>query len=741
MSLQTNSKLAAYCFLCVLVFITNVKAQEIPLGTWRAHISYHSVHSIAQSPASIYAAAANGIIAIDKAEGNLSSFNKLNGLSGTGITGLAFDTGQNQLLVGYADGTLDIIQGNTITRFSALKNSTLIAGSKKINSIAIRQPYGYLTTDFGTVVFDLARLDVKETWRDLGVNGTSIKIFQGTFKNDSIFLATEKGVLAGDLDNNLMDFNNWKRFNQGSFSGNVKSIATFNNRIYAALDNDGIYYYENGSWTKEAFLQGETFTGLSSYSDLLITTPTQVWRMNSGGTLTEVTSNLFQNPLTALEDNTGILWIGDGRNGLLSQLTSSFAPLNPNGPSFHGSFRFRYQAGSLFAVAGGFKPDFTAAGKTEFVNQFTTGTNSSGWATLPDYFQQDVTGIEFSGNKIFVSSFTQGLQVHDNTVTVFNSSNSPLTGSRISAITSTAEGLWVANYNSVMPLHLLKPDNTWQSFSFPVIAAQYPVNLLMDNLGQVWTILDPSNGGGILVFNKSTNQHIHLTETSGSGALPSRRVYALANDRNGQVWVGTDAGVAYFPDPSRVFSGNINSVKPLINGRVLLSDEKTTAIAVDGGNRKWLGTDKGVWLFDAFGETQLLQFNELNSPLLSDKIKAIEINPVTGEVFFGTETGIVSYRSDAAVGTASFSKIKIFPNPVTAGFTGTVGITGLATDATVKITDVSGKLVWQTQANGSTATWNVQDVSGRRAATGIYLVIAISQDGSESVIGKIAVIN
>lgn len=736
MSRQKHKNNKGWLFTGIFLLTVKVFAQEIPLGTWRTHISYNSIHTIAQSSSKIYAAGSNGISIVDRADGSISSLNKLNGLSGTGITTLAFDGNRNQLLIGYADGNLDIVKQNEIINFNALKNSPTIVGSKQINHISIQQPFAYLAANFGVVVFDLTRLEIKETWRDLGVSGTQLKIYSSAFKADSIFLATENGVIAGDLADNLMDFNNWRRFDQGSFNNPVRSIAYFNNKVYAAINADGLYNYVNGIWTKETFLQNEDFTSLSTFTDMLITTSAQVWKLSGAGNLTEVTTSLIQKPQCAVEDGSENLWIGDSRNGLLSNPSGTFQPFNPNGPSFPGSFRLNYFSGTVYAVAGGFKPDFTPSGKTEFVNYFSLGN----WNTLPEYFQQDVTGIDFSTSKIFVASFTQGLLVHDNTITVFNSGNSPLTGSRVSAIASSAEGLWVANFNASQPLHVLKPDNTWQSFSFPVTASQYPVNLLVDNAGQVWMMLNPSFGG-VLVFNKSTNQHVYLTEAPGAGALPSRKVYALACDRNGAVWVGTDAGVAYFPDPSRVFSGNINSVKPLVNGRVLLRDEKTTAIAVDGGNRKWIGTERGVWLFDAFGEIQILQFNESNSPLLSDKINAIEINPSTGEVFFGTGAGIISFRSDATAGTPSFSKIKIFPNPVTGNFTGTVGITGLATDATVKITDVSGRLVWQTQANGSTATWDVRDVSGRRAATGIYLVIAISQDGLESMVGKIAVIN
>jgi hypothetical protein len=206
-------------------------------------------------------------------------------------------------------------------------------------------------------------------------------------------------------------------------------------------------------------------------------------------------------------------------------------------------------------------------------------------------------------------------------------------------------------------------------------------------------------------------------------------------DRDGLIWIGTELGVCYFFTPSE------DAVRPIFENRFLLRDDKVTAIAIDGGNRKWMGTERGVWLFDPTCETLIYNFTTENSPLLSNVIKDIEINPETGEVFFATARGIVSFRSDATESGSAFKTVKIFPNPVTSTFTGNVGISGLATDAVVKITDISGKLVWETRANGGTATWNVKDYNGRRAATGIYIVFAATEDGSESAVGKIAVVN
>lgn len=729
----------AICHLSFVIFIaaTSAFSQNIPLGTWRLHNSFNSIHSFTFGAGTTYAASESGVLVFNASDNSLSSITKLHGLSGAGITSLAFDQPRGQLLVSYDDGTVDIVREKEIVRFTGLKNSTTIPGSKRINHITIYQNLAYLSADFGVVVFDLVLLQVNETWRDLGPAGESLSIQESAFLQDSIFLATASGVIAGSINSNLLDFANWKRFNQGSFSGAVKSIASFNGEVHTVIDGQGWFVYDAGNWQLVDFA-GQTFGRLGTGSKLFIVEDQSVWTYNTTGTLTAISGSAIVQPVFATDDGGGKVWVADQRNGLVSDRSGNFQSYIPNGPTFSSTLRLTYHSGSVSAVSGGYTNNFEPAGKTELVNAFTSGV----WSTSPELVGADVTDIAFSGTTTFVSTFGSGLQtVSGGTSTVYNNLNSPISTNRITALAASEDGVWVTNYGAVQSLHLLTKEGTWQSFSFPVFAAQYPTQLVVDLAGQVWMTLNPSQGGGILVFNLKNNQHVHLTDALGAGALPSRSVYSLAVDREGYVWAGTNAGVAYFPNPSNVFSGSVSSVKPIVNGRFLLRDEMVTAIAVDGGNRKWLGTQRGVWLFNAFGEEQVHNFNVQNSPLLSDRVSDMEIHPQTGEVFFATDKGIVSYRADATESDAGFGTVKIFPNPVTADFSGLVSISGLTTDALIKVTDISGRLVWQSYANGGTAIWNVRDYNGRRAATGMYLVIAVSRDASESIVGKIAVIN
>jgi len=732
-------------FACIVGCVPATAQSEIALGTWRVHLSYNSINAVAMGDDRVYGASDNSVIVLEKSDRSVSSYTKLNGLSGAGITAIAVDPQTKTLLIAYSDSNLDLVAGSAVINFARLKNSSIITGSKKINSIAVTAGIAYLATDYGVVVFDVMRNEVKETWRDLDVGGGTLKIYQSTFLGDSIFLATDRGIMAGNMHDNLLDFSNWKRFNTGIFNTTIRSIVTFQNKIYTAIGSSGIYHRANGSWIQESFLSGKTITALNaSGTDLLAIENGNLWKINATNAVLQVADPTIMQPVAALEDTSGKLWVGDAKNGLVSNTTGAFSNYLPNGPLNITSQNLVYHQQSIYDLPGGYSTSFTATGNTNGFDVFSDGLWENRSSSM-----RDITDAAFVNGTTYLSSFgygvemrsEQGIQVFDNTNSPLINTNSPAKAVNITALEATGDGLWVANYGAVTPLHLLKKDNTWRSFSFPIASARYITDLATDSNGFAWLVLNPTQGGGLFVFDKTSTKTIYLTDQPGSGGLPSIAVRSIATDRDGYVWIGTDAGVAYVADTYYVFSNTQDVIKPIFENRYLLRSEKITAIAVDGGNRKWMGTERGVWLFNPTGEKLIYNFTADNSPLLSNIIRDIAINDQTGEVFFATDKGIVSFRSDATTSSDSFQPVKIFPNPVTSFFTGLVGINGLATDAVVKITDISGKLIWQTQANGGTATWNVRDYNGNRAQTGIYLVFAATQDGSESIVGKIAVVD
>ena len=232
-------------------------------------------------------------------------------------------------------------------------------------------------------------------------------------------------------------------------------------------------------------------------------------------------------------------------------------------------------------------------------------------------------------------------------------------------------------------------------------------------------------------------------------SLNHTREYCIAQDKNGVIWLGTDVGPLLFNNPTKAFETDYTCSRvkiPRYDGTnladYLLVTEKIKSMAIDGANRKWLGTEaSGVYLMSENGQETIEHFTTSNSPLLSNDILSVAINPISGEVFFGTGQGIVSYQSDASNAGDSFGDVHAYPNPVRENYVGVITITGLVENTQVKITDLNGNLICQTVSNGSIATWDGKDIHGRKVNTGIYLVICASADGLQSSTTKIMVIN
>ena len=203
-------------------------------------------------------------------------------------------------------------------------------------------------------------------------------------------------------------------------------------------------------------------------------------------------------------------------------------------------------------------------------------------------------------------------------------------------------------------------------------------------------------------------------------------VYCFANDLDGEVWVGTEKGVAVFYEPSAIFSGyNFDAQQILITdgdyGQYLLSEEKlivSLLMATSG-----FAENSGLFLFSEDGQEELIHFTKNNSPLLSNNIVDVTINHKNGEVFIGTDKGLMSYRSDATEGISKQSKTHIFPNPVKENYTGPIAISKLYANANVKITDVSGNLVFETTANGG-RSFGMEKQKRGNSPTGVYLVFS-----------------
>jgi ligand-binding sensor domain-containing protein len=314
------------------------------------------------------------------------------------------------------------------------------------------------------------------------------------------------------------------------------------------------------------------------------------------------------------------------------------------------------------------------------------------------------------------------------------------------------KNLWMTQSEVNGSFKVLKPDGNW--IVNPVtIDAPRVGDLIIAKNGYKWVVLPRGYGLFVLddnntpdIFNDDRYRKLQVKDAENN-IYPM--VYSLAEDLDGNIWVGTDQGPLVYYNPEKVFDTDLKAFRlltPRNDGSGLadkvLATEPISSIAVDGANRKWLGTENsGAFLLSPDGTKQIRNYNEENSPVFSNTIVSIAIDNKSGEIWFGTLKGIQSVRGDATTGEEKFTKVYTFPNPVREDFTGNVTITGLMSDSQIRITDISGNLVYEMVSSGGIATWDLRTYNGKRVSTGVYLVFCASTDGSESFVTKMLVIH
>lgn len=310
-----------------------------------------------------------------------------------------------------------------------------------------------------------------------------------------------------------------------------------------------------------------------------------------------------------------------------------------------------------------------------------------------------------------------------------------------SGVRTSSTTLWVADHKNGLITNQFSDFKQVSPVQGDTTISPRSDSTITDLNGLSWTRLPETLGGGILVSNKDGSRKKVLSTSIGTGTLPASKINSLALDQDGFVWFAGAKGVGYFIPDGVLEATRVDAILPIYGQRRLFNNEECIALAVEPGNRKWIGTRTGLYLFNADGTELIRKFTSADSPLPSDVINALRFEAETGLLFVDTPAGMVSYQSDAKAASEHINRVTIFPNPIRPGYSGNVGISGLSSQSTVKITDLAGRLVFETRSEGGLASWNLNDYTGRRARAGIYMVLIVSADGTEQQAGKLAIIN
>ena len=675
-------RLAFLCLLILPLSIVNCQLSMAQIGTWRAYMSYYEPQQIVKAGANtLFVRASNSLYSYNLTDHSITTYDKVNTLNDTYISLIAWNQQVKLLMVIYQNGNIDLLDLDDNTINISSYYSKTMTKDKTINNVFVYQQYAYLCTGFGIVKVNMQRAEISESYI-LDQNIATINI-----SNNQIYAQAKNGqVFTASMSSNLIDKSNWQQTN-----------------TYP-------------SFTKDT----------SNWDTYIATVKT----------------------------------------------------LQPGGPknNYHGYMRF--ENNKLYSCDGGNFDNIKNTHVQTLINDewsFMDDEDIKAQTNINyisaycfDYDPNDESHM-FVGARTGLFEFQNGKILH-----AYNSTNSPIEAfdnksldyELVTGVKCMPHGRLVC-MNSQAPtqsLIELSKDGKFTSHNIPELMKLNDSGLTNKSLGNLSDLKFDKNGylwfvnnnwfiSSLYRYDIDKKKIISFTEFKNQDGLTIENinyVSCTAEDKDGNIWVGTQQG------PLLLEKNQIEASSPVFTqvkvprndgtnyADYLLSGIGITALCIDGGGRKWFGTDNnGVYLISEDNLSQIHHFTTENSKLLSNHITAIAINNHTGEVFFGTDNGLCSYVSDATEPSVEMTKddVYAYPNPVEPGYTGLISVVGLSYDADVKILTSSGRLVAQGRSNGGTFTWNGCDTKGNRVASGVYMVATATSSGDKGVVCKIAVVN
>ena len=640
---------------------------------------------------------------------------------------------------------------------------------KTINDVFFVDDLVYVCCGFGIVVVDMNRVEVKDTYI-IGEGGSYLSVNDIALYDDKFYVATSAGVYYADrYNNNLADFSQWTHdMSMINSDLNYSEIETFNGKLLANYSEniygtDTLFVFDGEKWDYHKKASHSVKRDIKGYDDkLLLVEHYSLKLMDKNNNIVNVFNTDIE-PYSAIYDSSeDSYWIGDRYNSLVKVYgDKTYEYITFNGPYSINSFDMEVGDNQLWVASGGYTGTWAKSWSKDGVYYYSdhewtniNKNNNEAFDTISDFVAVAVDPK--NNSKVYVGSYHKGLLEFDNYQLKMiydetNSSLGKLVGYDYVYVTGLAfdskNNLWVANHGSDKMLSVKTTKNEWHSFN---IGQGYIGSLAIDENDYKWIL---NRDGYFIVYNDNKtisdptdDKYKIINKTAGQGGLPAE-ANCMVVDKNGTVWVGTNDGLALFYSTSRIFQqgANYDASRILVprndgtgQADYLLSGESVLSIAVDDANNLWIGTRNGVFYISNNGMTEYHHFTVENSPLLSNVVQGIAID-ADGNVFFGTDKGIISYKGIATKSKKSNSEVVVYPNPVSQSYTGLVGIKNLVSNSLVKITTVDGSFVTHLESQGGQAVWDCTTIEGDKVAPGVYLIFVSDTSGKETFATKILI--
>lgn len=757
--------------IAVLTAMCPPKGMAQQIGTWNVYPSYWNATRNVVAGNLIYSLTDGNLLAYRTEDTEVRTFDCLTQLNGVRIQDMAYSPAAKRLIVVYDDCNIDLIDASEeVLNLSALRDKSM--SSKTFNGLSVEGHTAYLAMSFGVVEVDMKEGVFANTYI-LDMNVLSTAVLDGY-----IYAATAQGIYKGSLSDHLQDKSRWTKISSQAFT----QLATLGSEIIGKTTTGLCRISPDGA--SEQFSNGR-------FVYMHVTEGTLVWGNSSWVYYCQTPDKISyvrqDNQWSDASYDNGTFWVSQGTDGLLAytlkegKFIQSAGPIRPNSPQRDLFYRIHWE-GDRLLVAGGVNTvsaDYYPATAMywedgQWTNFHEMESAPEGYTNFRLYNTTHLVQDPEDPTHHFASLYRSGLCEYreGKFERIYHSDNSPLCSilpndaSYYNFVSCSGlsydqdHNLWMLCSQTDTIIRIRKADGAWRALYYQEIAkASLCDDYLMHSSGLVMMVSRRLDKSGIFCLdyngtldNRADDRHIlrHNIINQDNTSYQPDEFYCIAEDLNGQVWVGTNLGLFLIPDPTTFFDNSFNYEQVKINRNdgsgladYLLSGVSINCITIDGANRKWIGTHSdGLYLISADGQEMIHHFTTDDSPILSNTIQSIAVHPITGRVMIATDKGLCSYVSDAteAVEKMDADQVNVFPNPVTADYTGPIAVRGLAMDAEVKILSSSGQLVWSGTSSGGTFTWNGCNKRGRRVASGVYHVVANNAQGKNAIVTRIIVI-
>ncbi len=770
-------------------FLNTINAQS-NMDSWRIFSPNEKVIGIEHQGSMIYTAFELGILTYDVDYKEQSLWTNANHLSDFRISALGKHEPTNTIIIGYDNGNIDLIQNEQVYNIPGIKLAS-IQGIKSITKITSHEQYVYVNTGFGIVIVDPKRKEIKDTYYP----SSTEEIMSSQIIGDTLYALTTTRLLKCNKNNPAISNTAYWSVDSTTklltlpAQGQYIDMIKWQNELLIVQKTpqyafDTIYRRRTNSFTpwmdKGGYLE---YGGMVVRNNILYCMGMNfIEGFDSWNTINFFFNDYtfgtsFANSLDLVNDN---IYIGDNNFGLIHrEVDGKLNRISFQGPYRSEAYAMDWYKGKMAIAPGNngeISPTYTTVGLMIFKDQKWTYVKDSHPLWTGKYiWDNGAVAINPINEEIAVGTLSQlpvsiinkeGELV--DTFSKYNSTLAPYTQNNqgwyyINDLTYDSKGnLWIINSNTSDILKLKEPNGTWSKFNLGYSSAGRSARkIYADYFDNIWVVM---KGNGVIGYKPGSNvqstsddKRIHLNSANELGEMwPSSNVSAITMDYDNELWIGTDKGFCILYNSNEAFEktpGSYKVQRPKISTQQVGDDEfsetqyvlgytSITDIEVDGGNRKWMGTiSGGAILLSADGQQVIKHFTTENSPLLSNNILDIEIDHYTGEVFFATERGLITYRSDASHEDPEYTDVKVFPNPAYPDFNGVITIQGISYDSDINVTDIAGNVVYKTTSNGGTATWNGCDFDGNKVATGVYLFWTASNAKKGKFVGKVAILN